>query len=570
MFLWLDIVIRDVADSVRNDDILLKLEKRVDILPDSIDGLYKHMLGKLNKLYLEEAGQYFRVLAAASFDGALCNLLSFACMEKQSWKHSLQNDRTYFTSNSFLQHCDALATRIITRCAGLVEIEEPQNKDIDIYQYIYLKNGEASVKELPLKESGLTSQWRIVSFIHRSAADFVRQYYTEIFKSANLYSIGNLEHARGMIGFLALLPMLLAPEYIQQWLQVNDRITVTVWKSVENIAFSLHAADEHSRSERTIQDIANEMLKMTERLYDVLSHMEEDLQNLISPTETKQNISLIIPYLNLKFQFHDGAGLASYFGLRSAVLLQLTSVDHDPAYLNYLLTCVTAGSGAWGDIRSDFDIVEALLDLGADTSVQVCTQYLPDRIFLKTEQSAWAHFLRASLYRRNSEDISRFCRLLPRLFCGLSGNTSIMPGKFGYTAKGSAGREDPIDSMSSERPLLSEFRGSFSVISEESGLSHLKHMQAVYGTKISEELEGLVRSLSPLERTRHRLLSFAPGIFYELNDDQSKRMSEAWLTSWKEPDRDDRPLRIDVQGIIAELTETNKIDPETFVLRPTF
>ena len=69
---------------MQNDDILLELEKRIDILPDSIDGLYKYILAKLNKSYLEEADYYFCILTAASFDGILYNLLSFAYIEKQS------------------------------------------------------------------------------------------------------------------------------------------------------------------------------------------------------------------------------------------------------------------------------------------------------------------------------------------------------------------------------------------------------------------------------------------------------------------------------------------------------
>ena len=557
VFLWLDLVIRDVVNGARNGDTLRELEERLDIMPESIEGLYSHMLDKLDKAYLAEAGHYFRVLASTSFNGLSCNMLSFACMEDQPWKNSLQDNKTYFTSNSFLQLCENLETRILTRCAGLVEIEGPRHKGSRINHYTHLSDYQPD--EVPLGKSNLSSYWRVVSFIHRSASDFVRQHYMERFNYANWYSIGNLEYARGTICTVALLPMLLASEWLLQSIQVNRKIVLSLERYMVDIAFLLYIADEHRPSGPTDLAFTNDLFQTTEHLYNILRDIEEHMKNLIAPMDPDWDIS-VVSYLRYFNSCNDAISLASYLGLRSAVLPRLASKIYDHDYLNHLLMSTTAGlsnpRAQEDDCSAYVEIVEALLDLGADANLIVCTQIWPTGRCLKMEESAWAHFLRAATLdnHRSPTTSSRLRILLPRLFRGSGRNTSVLSLQLFRVTE------------------HQDFNGWISIIREESSLSYLKHLRTKGDMQGWSELEHLVRSLSPSERTRYHLINFSSDIVHELDDTQSNDLFKYWdlldkagVENW--PDK----LIDSCKALIREEPpQAKQIDPETFVFQQTF
>lgn len=64
VFLWLDLVIKDIIKGARNRDTMQELTERLQATPDTIEDLYTHMLNKLDKLYLADAQKYFRLLMA--------------------------------------------------------------------------------------------------------------------------------------------------------------------------------------------------------------------------------------------------------------------------------------------------------------------------------------------------------------------------------------------------------------------------------------------------------------------------------------------------------------------------
>ncbi|KAL9033118.1 MAG: hypothetical protein Q9180_006122, partial [Flavoplaca navasiana] len=62
IFLWADLMTKDLKRGARNADRLEELEQRLERTPDTIDGLYEHMLDRLDKHYLRDAARYFHHL----------------------------------------------------------------------------------------------------------------------------------------------------------------------------------------------------------------------------------------------------------------------------------------------------------------------------------------------------------------------------------------------------------------------------------------------------------------------------------------------------------------------------
>ena len=58
-------------------------------------------------------------------------LPEFVSAESELWEHALRNNREYFTSSEFMHHCLRVETRILTCCAGLVEIQARRSQFLD-------------------------------------------------------------------------------------------------------------------------------------------------------------------------------------------------------------------------------------------------------------------------------------------------------------------------------------------------------------------------------------------------------------------------------------------------------
>jgi hypothetical protein len=84
VFLWLEITIKDIIRGARNKDSLQELRARLEITPDTIEGLYEQMLGCL--------------MANTILRHPSRTLLDFVCAESVPWGHVLKNNLLYFES----------------------------------------------------------------------------------------------------------------------------------------------------------------------------------------------------------------------------------------------------------------------------------------------------------------------------------------------------------------------------------------------------------------------------------------------------------------------------------------
>ncbi|KAG6994130.1 hypothetical protein G7Y79_00047g083560 [Physcia stellaris] len=182
IFLWAELMTKDIVTGARNADTFSELEDRLDRTPDTIDGLYMHMLKRLDKSYVREATTYFHHIMAydegSSFDDNFPTLLHFACNEENAWAQIGRRSTAYFLTSDFQETCRNLEIRILSRCAGLVEIDESRLAEVR-----WLSSRRRGVR-INQDEECLSRYLREVKFIHKTARDFVRS-NVEYFEDSN-------------------------------------------------------------------------------------------------------------------------------------------------------------------------------------------------------------------------------------------------------------------------------------------------------------------------------------------------------------------------------------------------
>ncbi|KAL8894958.1 MAG: hypothetical protein Q9192_003936 [Flavoplaca navasiana] len=190
VFLWLSIMIKDLITASRHGDTISELHQRLKTTPNTINGLYRRILGRLDKIYLDYALKTFQIMVASerliSTHFRTLTLLEFACMDEASWTHVKQNDHPYFCSSIFYSRYRELNTRLNARCGNIIDIKD---------------NVDETDKTV------LTQPGRTVDFIHRSAVEFLKDEYVSKFSDKPCLTAAWIPLARARIGLVFLFPL---------------------------------------------------------------------------------------------------------------------------------------------------------------------------------------------------------------------------------------------------------------------------------------------------------------------------------------------------------------------------
>ena len=182
IFLWLSLMINDLVKGSKNGDTVGELKTRLDMAPDTINGMYAYMLGQLDRLYLDDAMKFFATIMAAPDQDTRTWMLGLVCTEDIVWKRIVQSDFAYFKSSEFELLCAKYETRFLARCGGFVEtFDEPPDDE---------------------NQSPVERYQKSVSFIHRSAVEFLEMEYQEDLVQRRLMAAMCL--LRANVGILSL------------------------------------------------------------------------------------------------------------------------------------------------------------------------------------------------------------------------------------------------------------------------------------------------------------------------------------------------------------------------------
>lgn len=331
IFLWADLMTEDLKRGARNADSMEELEERLERTPQTIDGLYKHMLSRLDKAYLRDAGKYFHHLLGFQdhlrwVTAVSPNLLGFACIEDDVSSHQLHKDPGLLHFSTVQEWCHRVEIRILTRCAGLVEVDEHA-----LHRLPYLNQGRKG----RLAEEGIAGFVREVKFIHKSAADFVRN-HEELFENSNWRSTGRFSAVRAQIAVARLAPIIIfKPRSSTQ----DEQVIVVDRAFIRDLMRAPYP--EVGRCQAT-RDAA---IQIVDEIYDVLCYLNTTLNGLTCTMSGRAN---------LRFEKEDDGtdeihlfehrlGFAAHFGRHDYVAHYMASNNFSPGDVEYVLSCAILG-----------------------------------------------------------------------------------------------------------------------------------------------------------------------------------------------------------------------------------
>jgi len=184
VFLWAELIVREVNRGITNEDSQQQLKHRIDSLPDEIEQLYGYMLGCIDTVYKIEAARCFAVQMDSIFDNG-SSLLELSLVIHEGHKDDHPLAFADLSAAQTLGLCNSTARRLPTTCAGLLEIQE----DRDPVDHMSLSDlarlvlpSQFAVPDIDLNKipQELLELLRIrlhvrVQFVHRTALDFLRE-----------------------------------------------------------------------------------------------------------------------------------------------------------------------------------------------------------------------------------------------------------------------------------------------------------------------------------------------------------------------------------------------------------
>ncbi|KAF8862788.1 hypothetical protein BDZ45DRAFT_723015 [Acephala macrosclerotiorum] len=135
VFLWVRLVVLSLLCGLRNSDQISDLQARLRILPQTLEDMFSHILGRLEPVYFTQSSRIFQMfLAVQSLD---CDLptVQLSLAEEHNCDAFMQSENERFTHSELVARCEMVETWLQTRCGDLIEshgISAPQTAKTDV------------------------------------------------------------------------------------------------------------------------------------------------------------------------------------------------------------------------------------------------------------------------------------------------------------------------------------------------------------------------------------------------------------------------------------------------------
>ncbi|PMD63790.1 uncharacterized protein K444DRAFT_626482 [Hyaloscypha bicolor E] len=144
VFLWVKLVVQSLMEGIGNFDRGEDLERRLQELPDDLEDLYWHMLGRVKPSWYLEEGFRLLLLVKAAHHRLTLRQLCFA--ETPDLKFAILSEPLKFSQKKQKDMCISMRGRTKSRCLGLLEVSN-------------------TAETSPTKQT--------VQFLHKSVKDFL-------------------------------------------------------------------------------------------------------------------------------------------------------------------------------------------------------------------------------------------------------------------------------------------------------------------------------------------------------------------------------------------------------------
>ncbi|KAI4250905.1 MAG: hypothetical protein LQ352_005181 [Teloschistes flavicans] len=186
VFLWLDLMTKEMVRGAKNGDTLKELSRRLKRTPADINGLYQQILTRLDPEYRKDALRYFMILIVGSEIEVGLTLLGLFCADDTNWKFVEKADRSYFCDPQFDDIYMKFRQRLTARCGSFIDIRQDQDQ---------------------VEGAGLSSCQQDVRFVHRTAGEFLKMEYKAFLNEPSNQSFSCILLTRSYIGLMFLYPI---------------------------------------------------------------------------------------------------------------------------------------------------------------------------------------------------------------------------------------------------------------------------------------------------------------------------------------------------------------------------
>ena len=170
VFLWVELVVKDLIKGLKNDDTLKQLQERLNFMPSDIEDLYTHMLGKIDKVYRKQAAELFQ-MTLLDRSHLINHLFSLGLAHFRGYKKTSD-----ISLSDIIAYSEEARNKIPTICAGLLEIHMWRERvrggtfrSVDPSLSLTIQYAESS----ELAQVAFLRNHTDVEFSHRTARDYL-------------------------------------------------------------------------------------------------------------------------------------------------------------------------------------------------------------------------------------------------------------------------------------------------------------------------------------------------------------------------------------------------------------
>lgn len=167
VFLWVHLAVQTQINGISADDTFEMLQQRLFSLPEQVQDLYSDMLRRIDGPHRKEVAKYIRVVltldSTSIFDCAVATYFL---------ANGVDLDSSRMESRAVAEKCQYVHNRILTICAGFLQVEDRQDPSGKVIRREWLAwEQDESVKD------SLSTRWTeiYVSFLHRTALDYFKE-----------------------------------------------------------------------------------------------------------------------------------------------------------------------------------------------------------------------------------------------------------------------------------------------------------------------------------------------------------------------------------------------------------
>jgi hypothetical protein len=122
VFLWVYLVVQSLLDGLSNADRMSDLVVRLESLPPDVEELYGKLLASLDTNYFKHACQLFRLVMLRP--RPLLIELYYADNDDEDDQTTMLDKLQVLTRDQIMDRVDTMQRRLVSRCKGLLEIED--------------------------------------------------------------------------------------------------------------------------------------------------------------------------------------------------------------------------------------------------------------------------------------------------------------------------------------------------------------------------------------------------------------------------------------------------------------